>query len=217
MKANKLTVGILLVVALLLASATAVLARPELAQFTLWNKSDHTVYITMYEATELRHSAQNIEYPAVSGGAFYYKAVGPKESLTITVDRALYFYTITNICGGKTLSGPIDLANGGNITIPSACLIYYPTYEEPLTLDGVMEDNELIAFSVENMTADPLFVTMTGPQTLSFALDAFGVRSFTALEGTYSHTHQCKGATQYSAETGTYMLRFHDTLKLDCP
>ncbi|MBL7164717.1 MAG: hypothetical protein ISS57_19185 [Anaerolineales bacterium] len=215
MKANKLTVGILLVVALLVVSATAVLARPELAQFTIQNKSDHTVYLTMYEATALRHSAQNIEYPAVSGGAFYYMAVAPKTTQTITVDRALYFYNI-NVCGGKTLSSPIDLVNGGKIVVPSACLTYYPTYEEKLTLDGVMEENTLVAFSVQNMTDAPLFVAMTGPQTLSFLLDAHGARSFTATEGAYSYSYQCKGATQYRAETGTYTLRFHDTLELGC-
>ena len=216
MKNKKMTVAVLLVVAMLLLSATAALARPVLAQFTLENRSAYTVYFSMYEADTVRHSAQNIEYPAVSGGAFYYMAVSPGESETITVDRALYFYTITNVCGSKTLSGPIDVTNGNKITLPKACLTYYPTYEEQNTLDGVMEENVLVAFSVRNMTSDVLNVVMTGPQVISFQLPAGGTRSFTAEEGTYGYAYQCPGATRYTAETGSWLLAFHQTLNLSC-
>ncbi len=216
MNSKKLTVVVLLVVALVLISATAALARPALAQFTLANRSAHTVYVSMYEAEVVRHSAQNIEYPAVSGGAFYYFAVGAEQEVTITVERELYFYTISNLCGVKTLSGPIDVTNGNKITIPKACLTYYPTYEEPLTLDGVMEENTLVAFSVQNMTEEVLQVTMTGPQVISFPLQAGETRSFTAQEGTYNYTYQCKGASAYYAESGSWLLAFHQTLKLEC-
>ncbi|MBC8509651.1 MAG: hypothetical protein H8D34_32795 [Chloroflexi bacterium] len=212
---NKITV-ILLVVVMLLLSTSAALARPTLAQFTLVNKSAHTVYFSMYEADVIRYSAQHIEYPATSGGAFYYVAVGAEQEVTITVDRALYFYTISNICGTKTLSGPIDVTNGNKIVLPKACLTYYPTYEEPLTLGGVMEENTLVAFSVENTTEEVLNVTMTGPQVISFQLPAGVSRSFTAEEGTYTYTYQCMGATRYSAETGSWLLAFHQTLKLGC-
>jgi len=45
MKTKKLTIVILLVVALLLLSATAALALPELAELTIQNKSDYTLPI----------------------------------------------------------------------------------------------------------------------------------------------------------------------------
>jgi len=170
----------------------------------------------MYEADVIRHSAQYIEYPAVSGGAFYYEEVGPGETSTITVDRALYYYTIRNVCGSKTLSGPIDVTNGNKIILPKACLTYYPTYAEQNTLGGVMEENTLVAFSVQNMTDDVLNVVMSGPQVISFQLPAGGTRSFTATEGTYNYTYQCKGQTQYTAETGSWLLAFHQTLQLGC-
>jgi len=216
MKTKKLTIVILLVVALLLLSVTAALALPKLAELTIQNKSDYTVQILIYEATELRHSAQNIEYPAVPNGEFHFLSVAPNTTSVFTLKRALFYYTLY-VCGGsKTVSGPIDLTNGGRLVVPSICTTYYPSYEEKGTLGGIMEANTLVAFSVQNTTADSLYVNFSGPQVFSFWLDPFGTRSFTAEEGTYTYLYQCKGETKYFIETGSYQLRFHDTLKLGC-
>ncbi len=215
MKTKKLTIAILLVAALLVVSVTSALAQTTLAEFTIENNSDHTIYITMFEATELRHSAQKIEYPAVPGGSFYYIIVEPDTTKTVTVKRALYSYS-TIVCSGKTLTGAIDLALGGLLRIPSVCTTYYDTYEELGTLDNVMEANTLVAFNVENTSSDALFVTMAGPQVVSFALDPYGTRAFTAEGGTYSFSYQCKGLDGYYVKSGSWLLAFHQTLELGC-
>jgi len=216
MKTNKLTVAILMVVALLIVSATAVLAQPALAEFTIENNSDHTVYITMFEATELRHSAQNIEYPAVPGGAFYYVIVQPNTTKTVTVKRALFSVT-TIVCSGKSITNALDLSLGGLLRIPSTCTTYYDTYQEVGTLDDVMEANTLIAFNVANTGGDTIFVSMVGPQVHNFSLGGFQTVGYTLSEGTYNYSYQCKGQTEYYVKTGSWKIAFHQTLELGCP
>ncbi len=216
MRTKKLILVLIFIFVQIMTTATVAYARPELAQFTLENKSEFTVYVRLTEAKEVRRSAQDIVYPAVPGGAFAYYPVGPKETKTVTVKRALFSYSMV-VCGAKTMTGAIDLSNGGNITVPSRCTTYYDTYDELGTLDGVMEPNSLVAFSFKNMTGQKIFYTMTGPQTISFYIEPYGVRSFTGEEGDYEFSYQCPFLGAYAEQTGTITPHFHVTYKITCP
>ncbi len=205
---------ILFVAALLLVTATAVSARTELAEFTVQNRSDFTVYIALTEAFELRHNAQSVEYPPVENAEFYYLPVGPDSTVTFTVKRALYAYTMVT-CGGKYVSGAIDLNNGGTMRIPSLCVFYEDDYEERGTVDGILEQSDLVAFSIINTTDTTLYYTMTGPQTVSFWLEPNQSRSFTVAEGEYSYSYsQCADGV---VRSGTLTPHYHQMYKLTCP
>ncbi|MBL7163532.1 MAG: hypothetical protein ISS57_13085 [Anaerolineales bacterium] len=268
MKIKKLPTVLLIVVALLLISTTTAFARPELAEFTLDNRSTYTAYIYMHGA----------------GGEYYYLTVPAGTSTTFTVERVAYTYELLT-CDGESLDDSIDLTNGGKLVVPATCeapspfdqtlfarpelarftvdnqsdqpayiymngaggQYYYLTVlagtSETFTVDRVLytydlrscgvlsEDNtinltnggkleisacpRLVGFNIYNFTDSTLFFTMSGPQTVSFSLDADTFRFLTVEPGLYDASYS--GCEDKVEREGLLWPEYNEWIWLTCP
>ena len=140
MNAKKFPFVILIVLALLLISTTSAFARPELAEFTINNKSAYTVYIYMHG----------------TGGEYYYLTIPTGTTKTFTVERVEYTYDLVT-CGGAAADDSIDLTNGGNLVIPATC-------ELPSPIPQVLFARPALArFTIDNKSAYTAYLYLNGP------------------------------------------------------
>lgn len=188
---------LILVVAALLVTASIVAARTELAELTVKNQSDYTVYLVITEVEEVGNKTFGAkEYAPVVGGESYYLPVPANTDKVFTVKRAMYSYTLSACDGDKTSSDVIDLNNGGELRVPKLCEFFWIDYEEKLVVDDILTRSEDIKFTLENNTDNTVFVVLSGPETVSLQIESDRSRDVVVEGGTYTLTaNPCDGKT----------------------
>ncbi|MBC8508053.1 MAG: hypothetical protein ISR58_08885 [Anaerolineales bacterium] len=172
MNFKKFPVVIFIVLALLLVSTTSAFARPELAEFTIQNRSGYTSYIYMNGA----------------GGEFYYLTVPAGTSKTFTVERVAYTYTL-NTCNGASADDSIDLTNGGRLVVPATC-------EMPSPFDQTLFARpQLARFTVNNLSDQTAYLYMygAGGQYYYFAVAAGTSMTYTVDRAAYTYDQRSCG------------------------
>ncbi|MBM3144942.1 MAG: hypothetical protein FJ010_08200 [Chloroflexi bacterium] len=153
------------------------------------------------ELAEFRVDNQSDEaaylYMYGAGGEYYYLTVPAATSKTFTVERELYSYDLVTCNGDLSTDNAIDLTNSGSLTLTGTCVVLVPI--------------TFVNFSEEGET---LFFTMTGPQTVSFNLEADEFRSFTVLSGLYDFSYS---GCANGVVDGTLLTVYNSWYWLTCP
>jgi len=88
---KKRVLVLVLVVAALLVTASMVAARTTLAELTVKNASEHTVYLVITEVEEIGNKTFGAkEYAPVVGGESYYLVAPAGQDTVFTVERTWY-------------------------------------------------------------------------------------------------------------------------------
>jgi len=212
---KKRALVLVLVVAVLLVSASIVGARTELAELTVKNQSAHPVYLYLVESEEVGNkSFGQKEYQPVEGGEAYYLVAPAGQDTVFDVERTFYAYTLNACSGDKIVSDHVDLANGGELRVPKLCEFFWIDYEEKLVVDDILTRSEDIKFTLANNSANTVYVVLSGPETVSLQIEAGNTRDIVVEGGTYTMTaNPCEGGSV----SVTQQFFFHRTYDVCAP